>query len=497
MASPGLDATAQASVAPRQRIGRYEVRRQLGEGGMGVVLLAWDPQLAREVAVKLVRGGSAEGAQRLVREARAMALVRHPNVCVVYDAGVIADEVHVVMELVDGGTLAEWFATKPPWPEVLAKCRLAGEGLAAAHAAGLVHRDFKPHNVLLGKDGRVLVADFGLARGSPGDALVASAITSEGAIVGTPAYMAPEQHLGEAVGPAADQFAFAATVYEGLYGARPFPGTTLAALIGQILDGKVATPPPSSVPKQIADAVVRGLARTPAERWPSLTAFVAALVPGRKSRLPLEIAGVLALAAIGGAIAWRVTRGPEAHDGAPPPAPPPIAAAPAGAGSAGWLISTTVPPGTLAHWRLVDDGAELAERARAWQPDAKLQLLMMIGTVDEAGAIDLSHDGYAMYGYISPALQQGDSGMCLRTIYIKAGVRYEADGSNTSCATLPAAGMPRCTLAQIAERARGKGIDLARRSELTYSILPNSPRPQWSVVQSKPKPVRVVFVDDC
>jgi len=485
LASPALDATAPGTDRPRETVGRYQVRRQLGQGGMGVVLAAWDPQLAREVAVKLVRGGSADGAARLVREARAMAAVRHANVIVVHDAGVIGDEVHVVMELVDGGTLADWFETKPAWQDVLARCRLAGAGLAAAHAVGLVHRDFKPHNVLLGKDGRVLVADFGLARSSPGAVEVASALTAEGAIVGTPAYMAPEQHLGEAVGPPADQFAFAATVYEGLYAARPFPGTSLAALIGQVLDGKVAPPPAGSpVPRAIHDAIVRGLDRDPAQRWPSVAALCDALVAqpvAPRSRLPLQLAAVAGIAAIGGVVAWRVTR-------TSPDTTPPVTA-----------THPVAPPSSglpLAHWRVLEDEPLIAAKAHAWQADATLEDVKAVGVVGEDGAIDVLHEGYVMYLYVSETLQRGESGKCEFYAYIKDGALNADAITNTNCGTRPSVGRPRCTIPQLWQRARADGFDPVHHVELDFSIMPNNKGPHWLVIQKRPQLTRV-YADDC
>ncbi len=303
--------TQRSPVAP-ERIGRYEVRGVLGQGGMGIVLRAWDPQLERAVALKLVRGESGDGTQRLVREARAIAKLRHASVITVYDVTVEDAQLCVVMELVDGGNLADWFATRPPWQPVVARCTLAGHGLIAAHEAGLIHRDFKPANVLCAQDGRVLVADFGLARTSPGVADAASALTSANTLAGTPAYMAPELLLGEPIGAAADQFAFAATLYEGLFGVRPFGGTTVAALISEILSGQVRRPPASEVPAPIVAAVMRGLSREPADRWPSLRAMLDALARPAARRSWLPIAGAATAAAIvAGLGAWVTGIGHE------------------------------------------------------------------------------------------------------------------------------------------------------------------------------------------
>ena len=193
--------------APPPRVDRYEIRRRLGEGGMGVVYAAYDPELDREVAIKLLRLHAADGdtlpaRTRLLREAQAMARLAHPNVVTVYDVGEWHEQVFIAMEIA-GGTLRAWQDGRP-WREVVAMYRDAARGLAAAHAAGLVHRDFKPDNVLIGHDGRVRVTDFGLARaaGEPGEraevgaamsGMLGTPLTETGTVMGTPAYMAPEQ----------------------------------------------------------------------------------------------------------------------------------------------------------------------------------------------------------------------------------------------------------------------------------------------------------------
>src|SRR5215472_6444224 len=202
-----LVAANASRLAPGRNIGRYAVLSTLGEGGMGVVYAAYDPELDRKVAVKVLRerlGDAAELGARLLREAQAMARLSHPNVVSVHDVGRFEDKVFVAMEFIDGRTLGDWVKEKPrSWREVLGVFRQAGKGLAAAHSAGLVHRDFKPGNVLVGKDDSVKVTDFGLAF-TPNDRSTASGI----AIAGTPAYMAPEQLRGETPDPRADQYSF-------------------------------------------------------------------------------------------------------------------------------------------------------------------------------------------------------------------------------------------------------------------------------------------------
>jgi len=205
------------------RLGRYVVMRELGAGAMGVVVRAYDPELARAVAVKVLRPDrlTPEARERLRREAQAMAKLAHPNVVRVYDVVSDDDRVVVAMELVEGETLRAYLREQRPWRDKLAVCLAAGRGLAAAHAANVVHRDFKPENVLCAGD-HIAVSDFGLARPAPaelgGDDLAST-------IAGTPAYMAPELFVGKAATPASDQFSFCVTVYEALYGERPFAAT--------------------------------------------------------------------------------------------------------------------------------------------------------------------------------------------------------------------------------------------------------------------------------
>src|SRR6185503_5153712 len=219
------------ALTPGETVGRYVVLECIGSGSMGIVYTGQDPDLGRRVALKVLRsdsaGGSSGGARRrMLREAQAMARLSHPNVVTIYDVGMHGDEVFLAMELIDGGTLREWLRrARRSWREIVAVFRRAAEGLAAAHAVGLVHRDFKPDNVLVGNDGRVCVTDFGLARPSAAASAERLAepppqgidsMTRTGAIVGTPAYMAPEQIEGGAADERSDLFAFCVAFYEAL-----------------------------------------------------------------------------------------------------------------------------------------------------------------------------------------------------------------------------------------------------------------------------------------
>ena len=249
---------------------------------MGTVYAAWDPELDRAVAVKLVSSRHAQATARMQREAQAMAAVVHPNVVVVYEVGMHDGGVYIAMELVDGPTLREWLRSDAhTWREVLAMFVQAGHGLAAAHRSGLVHRDFKPTNVLVAADGRARVLDFGLARAGPtwdsadrerveADAFD-EALTVPGTVMGTPAYMAPEQFAGRTVTAASDQFSFCVALWEALVGKRPFEGETFRELSEAVTrDRRRSVPTPPPVPAGLLRVIDRGLAHDPAERWPAM-----------------------------------------------------------------------------------------------------------------------------------------------------------------------------------------------------------------------------------
>jgi tetratricopeptide (TPR) repeat protein/predicted Ser/Thr protein kinase len=286
----------------RQRIGRYAIVRKLGSGGMGVVYVAEDTDLKRRVVIKLLRADltSATDSARLQREAQAMAQVSNANVVPVYDVGMHEGAVFLAMEYVEGSDLATWLR-QPRRPGAILDVFVdAGRGLAAAHGAGLVHRDFKPHNVLVARDGRVKVTDFGLARaervtdeapasgGHAGD--LDTPLTRVGSQLGTPAYMAPEQIRGEDVDARADQFAFCVALWEALYKERPFAGATVDELFENVTAGCRKTPPASvRVPAHARFVLERGLAIDPAQRFPDMGALLAVLSPRRKKYLPTYV----------------------------------------------------------------------------------------------------------------------------------------------------------------------------------------------------------------
>jgi eukaryotic-like serine/threonine-protein kinase len=403
LANSGDDAAP--SLARGASIGRYVVLGLVGRGAMGEVYAAYDPELDRKLAVKLLRARvgaddltTAEGKARLLREAQAIARLSHPNVIVVHDVGSFGDRVFVAMEFVEGNTVGYWLlAAKRSWKEVLRVFMDAGRGLAAAHASQLVHRDFKVENVMLGRDGQVRVMDFGLARrvanslddadGDPGTGVPRAAaptgsgrnrlgaptavppvipgdhalmetrvlaptpggrrspsaaalpaavtdldatnpvgppgrrvtggradvsvqtslsaeLTQTGAMIGTPAYMAPEQFDGHPADERSDQFSFCVALYEGLYGERPFSGKSVAELSENVRRGTVAAPPDASrVPNWLRRVVVRGLRVQPSERWPSMDSLLAALQkdPGvtwrRWALVAASVAGIVAIGA--------------------------------------------------------------------------------------------------------------------------------------------------------------------------------------------------------
>jgi tetratricopeptide (TPR) repeat protein/predicted Ser/Thr protein kinase len=279
-------------VEPAERVDRYVVLEELGSGGMGVVYAAYDPDLDRKVALKFLKTAGGDRTARLLREAQAMAQLSHPNVATCFDVGVVDGQVFVAMEYVDGTTLRGWLDedAERSWHEIWAVFRDAARGLATAHAAGIVHRDFKPANVLVGGDGRARVTDFGLARsvdvdvdddettGGERQRALDALLTQTGTVMGTPRYMAPEQHLGQAADAGCDQFAFCVSLYEALYGEPPFAGDSVAELAAATIEGEVRSPVDAArVPRWRREILLRGLAADPAERWPSMDALIAAL----------------------------------------------------------------------------------------------------------------------------------------------------------------------------------------------------------------------------
>ena len=297
--------TARAEAATPARIGHYTVLRLLGEGGMGVVYSAYDAELDRKVAIKLLHPrprGAADGAagtKRLLREAQAMAKISHPNVLPVFEAGTHDERVYVVLEHVEGSTLRAWWQQAPrTWQALVAMFVQVGEGLAAAHAAGIIHRDLKPDNVLVDAHGRARVLDFGLARVAgehahavdEGQAVGSHssldvALTVPGSVMGTPAYMPPEQLGGRPVDARCDQFAFCVSLWEALWGKRPFAGANVRGLALAIQAGRLAETDEKRAPTWLRQVLARGLAAEPGDRYASMHALLAALRADPRARL--------------------------------------------------------------------------------------------------------------------------------------------------------------------------------------------------------------------
>jgi tetratricopeptide (TPR) repeat protein len=307
-------------------VGRHFVLEHLGTGGMGVVYSAFDPTLERPLAIKILRlaanpGEGAEGAgARLLREAQAMARLSHPNVITVYDFGTFEGQIFVAMELIRGPTLGAWLGVqKRSWREVLSLFVDAGRGLAAAHAAGIVHRDFKPDNVLIDPHGHAHVGDFGLARAvepaatlAPGMIDLRSVVTQAGQLLGTPAYMSPEQLQRQPVDARSDQFSFCLALYEALYGQRPWTGQTLAEL-WKAMQTQPARPPRGMAgPARLRRIIARGLNVDPSKRFGSMDELVRALtgVLGERRVRLIELAAVTVLAVVTAFVVTRKPTGP-------------------------------------------------------------------------------------------------------------------------------------------------------------------------------------------
>ncbi|MDX2092435.1 MAG: serine/threonine-protein kinase [Kofleriaceae bacterium] len=312
-----LPARRRGALTRGTAIGRYVVLGRLGEGGMGEVYSAYDPELDRRIALKVLAPATRSTASseslraaqtRLLDEARALARLSHPNVVAVHDVGAIDDDVFIAMEFVEGVTVTRWLAQEPrTWRQVVEVIMAAGRGLEAAHAAGLVHRDVKPDNIILGADGRVRVIDFGIA-------LTPDTVDFAGwSFAGTPAYMAPEQFTGHEIGPHTDQFGLAVTLYQALWRQRPFDGETSTTIAANVTGGRLLLPPTSDVPVEVRAAVLRALSRDPGERFPTLSAMLAAIVPPpRRPRWPYLVAGVAVLAlAVAAVLSGRGARESE------------------------------------------------------------------------------------------------------------------------------------------------------------------------------------------
>ena len=468
------DRTAAVAMLERgEVVGRYVVLDRIGAGAMGVVYAAFDPELDRKVALKLLQPASGAPATpasaadttasaRLLREAQALARLAHPNVVAVHDVGTRGDQVWIAMEFVAGQTLGRWMrAQRRGWREVVELLRSAGRGLAAAHAAGLIHRDFKPDNVMIGDDGRARVMDFGLARrgdaappprdGPPRpQAALAVDFTLAGTLLGTPAYMAPEQFTGREVGPKADQFALCVTLWEALHGERPFAGATMTTLAANVKAGVLRAPPRrTGVPGWLRRVTERGLAVDPERRWPSVDALLAALERGQaRARLRAGgalLAGVAALG-LGGwlgqraAVAGRVARcealgaGVERvwNDAARTRMDGALRAT--GLAYAGWAAEHVLPwlDAWARQWRAVRTATcERSDVERAWEPglraradeclDERLQAFAALVEALSTGDVEVVGNAVTAAADLTAASGCGDAGELSRRPALPAG----------------------------------------------------------------------------
>ena len=307
----------------RVRIGRYAILGTAGSGAMGQVFRAYDPRLRREVALKLLFPAQDERArQSIVHEARAMAKLSHPNIVAVYDVEEVDAQPFMVMEYVEGASLRDWLREREPgWRETVAVFEAAGRGLAAAHEAGIVHRDFKPANVMRSQEGRVLVTDFGIARelsvsvsqsegeDEPDDDLTR---TGTGMVTGTPAYMAPEQHEGRPADAKSDQYAFCVALWEALSGARPFDVRDLYGAKRRMEFGMDDAP--RKVPRHLLAVLRRGLRADSSERFASMEALLEHLRRDPARRRRTMVFGVVGVAGLAGwqGLQWQAERRREA-----------------------------------------------------------------------------------------------------------------------------------------------------------------------------------------
>lgn len=485
----------------RPRFGRYRLDGELGQGGMGIVFRAWDPQLARAVAIKVVRHGDSQHRARLAREAQSLARLSHPHVCQVYDVGQHGDEVWFAMELIDGVTLRAWVVDRSA-EEILGVLLAVAEGLAAAHVADLVHRDVKPDNVLVDRRGRAVVTDFGLARILATDA-GAPSLTSTGAVFGSPGYMAPEQLSGSTVDARADQFSWAVSAWELLAPSRPLPGDPTARIVA-IVSG--LTPPPELSPA-IGAVLVRALAIDPEDRFASMDDLLIALRgPSPAVARPLRRHLLIAAATIAVIGTVGITLTTRTRDVTPiattPTSEPPPADATLHDAAPATRDASPDDPLPAGYRRLPPLAGTDVDVEAEWSharddavhefPDARVHKLDATG-VTAAGTVDVQHGGTVTTNFFSPsAYRKGETQTEFST----------SRGATGGYATLmPSSGgdpraipWPRCTVHQIWQRAAAaRSLPAGGTASITYVKNPFG-RPTWYFVMG---PIDLRFPDGC
>jgi hypothetical protein len=493
---------------------RYQLLEPLGIGGMGVVYTAFDTKLQRKVAVKRLRELAAAASAdrrraRFLREAQLLASLSHPNVLTVHDVGGVDPELYVVMELVDGWPMSRWISEavpRPDWRRILDLYVQVGHGLSAAHQLGVVHRDVKPENILVARNGRVLIGDFGLAglaeagETSSETAGVPTGLTQTGSILGTPAYMAPEQHDGKSADALSDQFSFCVSLYESLHGRRPFPGQTAGEIAASVRGGRVAVGG-DGVPRAVDRAVARGLAAEPARRYATMDALLAALASARDHR---PVSPVFVAGAIGVILAATTTAAIMARRHAPPSTvafePTPEAPRPAAITTPPAPAAIPEPAPHAPHVRRDPrKAAEAKARALAWankhpELDARLLLDFADGSYnDRDGETCLKSLNQIPADAWPPALSERAlrrratcemlRGRCVTGRRLLEPLDGPSGARSTLLATCPVASLPTVenrilAIGAQADEARYAGNKRARREELKQSLLRQTAAPE-------------------
>ena len=480
--------------AKPESFGRYRIDGELGRGGMGIVFRGWDPDLSRAVAIKVVRHGDEQHRARLVREAQSLARLSHPHVCHVYDVGQDHDEVWFAMELIDGVTLRT-YSIGHTFDQIQRVLLAAAEGLAAAHRAGLVHRDVKPDNILVDRAGRAVVTDFGLARVVASDR-AGPTLTATGVIFGSPGYMAPEQLSGTDVDARADQFAWAVSAWELLVASPALPADPTARLAA-IAAGLA---PPEALPPAFGAALVRALSLEPAARFTSMDELLDALrgppARRRRSRRGAVVGAIAATALAAGIVAIAMRPHSDVQLAVPiaNAAPPTIDAAPVSTPDASAQLP--LPPGyhrfaPMTALHEVDPDLELhreLDEARKNHADAALAWLDIDG-LNADGHVDLTRGGVITTIIVSPSAYRLGQPQSTTRFFLAQSTGYFMH-DNDGLKTLP---LPRCTARAIWQRvAARRKLPHGGVARVRYSDEGGGPR--WSFTMGR---LDLTLRDDC
>jgi WD40 repeat protein len=433
-AGDSAPSTATRKLPEHRQLGHYVLLDELGRGGMGVVYAAHDSKLGRKVAIKMLRSeGGPKLQRRLIREAQAMAKLAHPNVVSVHEIGEHQGAAFIVMDHVEGQTLRQWLAGAPrSVAEILAVFMAAGRGLAAIHEAGFIHRDFKPDNLMIRDSGQVLVMDLGIARAGA-DALTSAVavtgfdgsdhtvgdLTRDGTVMGSPAYMAAEQFSGGEITPKTDQFSFCVSLWQALYGERPFAGENMATLMDAVTVGQLRAAKRSDVPAALRSVLERGLQADPQARFESMNALLAALERASSSRVRVRRRIAWGAAVVG--LAAIFVGGSVALDQAPASESPQPVSEPAVAERTGHRQITTT--GTANRPVLSPDGDHVVfvDDGRFVHVDLRSGASKDLAPIDDVIAVSLANDGSLMFS----AVLDGEGGVYRMSSLASAPVRIE------------------------------------------------------------------------